>query len=203
MPEELEVRCPSCNGARLELSSMLYSIPFFNQLVIFTLKCPECNFLHNDVFSAESRKPGRWEYRVKRPDMLNTRVVRSGSGTIRLPEFGIDVEPGPAAESFISNVEGVVMRVRSVVETAADFAEESGQKSRGQEVLRMMDEALAGTLPFTLVLEDPAGTSGILPDDMTEVEYKELSAKEASQLRGAPLWLDAVREEYREQHDVR
>jgi len=198
MSEELEVRCPSCNGARLQLSSMLYSVPFFNQLVMFTMKCPECNFLHNDVFSAESRRPSRWKYRVSRPDMLNTRVVRSGSGTLRFPEFGIDVEPGPAAESYISNVEGVVMRTRSVVQTAAQFAEDAAQKKRGQEILHMMDEAMAGTLPFTLILEDPAGTSGILPDDITEVEYKELSAREAAQLRGAPVWLDAVREEYRE-----
>jgi zinc finger protein len=124
--------------------------------------------------------------------------VRSGSGTIRLPDFGIDVEPGPTAESFITNVEGLLLRTRDVVVTAINFAESKEQKEKGQEVLDMMDRAIAGNLDFTLIMEDPAGVSGIIPEDMSLVEYKELTVEEASTLKGAPFWLDVVREEYQE-----
>jgi zinc finger protein len=134
--------------------------------------------------------------RVDDSSMLNTRVVRSGSGTIRLPDFGIDIEPGAAAESYISNVEGVLFRARPVIESAVHFADDERQRKKGRKILSMIDKAMKGQIPFTLIIEDPAGVSGIIPDDMRLVKYEELSTEEASQLKGAPLWLDELRTDY-------
>jgi zinc finger protein len=190
--------CPACEEGHLRIHSMLYSVPFFNELALFTMECPKCQFSHNDVFSSEQRNPRRWTLFVDEKSKLYIRVVRSGSGTVRLPEFGIDIEPGPAAESYISNVEGVLLRTRPVVESAVNFAETEAQKIRGRELLSEIDLAIAGEFPFTLIIEDPAGVSGILPDDLSLVESKELTRDEASSLKGAPLWMDAVRGEYLE-----
>lgn len=165
---------------------------------MFTMKCSSCNFARNDVFSAEMRKPTRWTLKVTDDSMLRIRVVRSGSGTIRMPEFGIDVEPGPAADAFITNVEGVLVRTRPVVQAAARFAETDRERQRGEEVLEMLDKAIEGVLEFTLVIEDPAGVSGILPDNLRLVKREELSLEEASQLRGAPMWLDSARQNFKE-----
>jgi zinc finger protein len=177
---------------------MLYSVPFFNELAMFHLECPECGFRHSDVFSAEQRKPSRFTMLIDNVSKLNVRVIRSGSCTFRFPEWGIDVEPGPNAESFITNVEGLVYRVRAVVETAGNFAERGAEKQRAAEILEEMQAALKGEFQFTLIMEDPAGVSGILPDDMTLVKYEELSPEEASKLKGAPFWVDTLREEYSE-----
>ncbi|UCE09709.1 MAG: ZPR1 zinc finger domain-containing protein [Candidatus Thorarchaeota archaeon] len=196
--EQYVAVCPACEVGHLKVHSMLYSVPFFNELALFTMECPDCNFSHNDVFSAEQRRPRRWTLRVDEKSKLYIRVVRSGSGTVRLPEFGIDIEPGPAAESYISNVEGVLLRTRPVVESAINFAESETQKKRGRELLTEIDLAIAGEHSFTLVIEDPAGVSGILPDDLSLVQYEELTREEASELKGAPLWMDAVRDEYLE-----
>jgi len=130
--------------------------------------------------------------------LLNVRIVRSGSCTYRFPEWGIDVEPGPTADSFITNIEGLLSRVRAVVETARSFADLDSEKQRASEILEEIDAALRGEYSFTLVMEDPAGVSGILPDDMTLVKYEELSSEEASQLKGAPFWVDTLREDYSE-----
>ena len=194
--EELGIVCPSCNEANLLVRSILYSIPYFNELAMFSMECPSCSFSHNDVFSAEQRKPARFTLHVDDLKLLRSRVVRSGSGTLRLPEFGIDVEPGPAAESFITNVEGVLQRTMSVVETAIGFAEKPEEKAKGAEILANMNRAIEGEFPFTLVIEDPAGVSGIIPEDISQVEIEELSIEEASQLKGAPFWLDTIREDY-------
>lgn len=188
--------CPSCEKGTLKVRSTLYSIPFFNELAMFSMNCPHCNFSHSDVFSAEERKPARFTLYVSDSSLLRARVVRSGSGTFRLPEFGIDVEPGPAAESFITNVEGVLLRVKSVVETAIGFADAPEEKARGIEILSKIDRALAGDIPFSLIIEDPVGVSGIILDDMSKVKYEELSAEEASKLKGAPFWIDSIREDY-------
>ena len=196
--EKLTIVCPSCEEGSLNVRSILYSIPFFNELAIFSMDCPLCNFAHSDVFSAEERKPARFILKVDEPSLLRARVVRSGSGTYHLPEFGIDVEPGPAAESFITNVEGVLTRVRSVVETAINFTENSDEKTRGAEVLSNIDQALDGAFTFSLVMEDPMGVSGIILDDMTKIKYEVLSREEASTLKGAPFWIDNIREDFAE-----
>lgn len=196
--EEFAIVCPSCEKGTLEVRSTLYSIPFFNELAMFSMKCPSCNFGHTDVFSAEQRKPARFTLEVNDSALLRARVVRSGSGTIRLPEFGIDVEPGPTAESFITNVEGVLTRTMSVVETAINFADEPEEKARGAEILENMNRAIEGEFSFSLIMEDPMGVSGIILDDMSRVKYEELSHEEASTLKGAPFWIDAIREDFKE-----
>jgi len=198
LDEELASICPLCNKGKLRIQSMLYSVPFFNELAIFNLECPDCGFRHSDVFSAEQRKPSRFTMHVDDVSLLNVRIVRSGSCTYRFPEWGIDVEPGPTADSFITNIEGLLYRVRAVVETARNFADLESEKQRAGEILEEMKAALRGEYSFTLVMEDPAGVSGILPDDMTLVKYEELSSEEASQLKGAPFWVDTLREDYSE-----
>ncbi len=196
--DEVASICPSCSKGKLRIQSMLYSVPFFNELAIFHLECPECGFRHSDVFSAEQRKPSRFTMHVTDVSHLNVRVVRSGSCTYRFLEWGIDVEPGPTAESFITNIEGILDRVRKVVETARNFADLEVEKARATEILEEMKAALRGEFPFTLVMEDPAGVSGILPDDMTLVKHEELTIEEASKLKGAPFWVDTMREDYSE-----
>ncbi|MFW9844974.1 MAG: ZPR1 zinc finger domain-containing protein [Candidatus Thorarchaeota archaeon] len=196
--EEVASICPACSKGTLRIQSMLYSVPFFNELAMFNLECPDCGFRHSDVFSAEQRKPSRFTIYVNDSSLLNVRVVRSGSCTYRFLEWGIDVEPGPAAESFITNIEGIVYRVRLVVETARQFADSESEKQRAAEILDEMEAAIKGEFPFTLVMEDPAGVSGILPDDMTLVKYEELSHEEASQLKGAPFWVDTLRQDLSE-----
>jgi zinc finger protein len=199
MPEdELAVICPVCEKGRLNITSMLYSVPFFNQLAMFNMECSSCSFVHNDIFSTEQRKPSRWTLSVDDPLLLRVRVVRSSSGTLRFPEFGIDIEPGPAAESFVTNVEGVLLRLIPVVESAIRFAEKESEKQRGAEILEMIENAREGEFTFSIVIEDPAGISGILPDDLSLVKIEELSQDEASHLKGAPIWLDAMRDELQE-----
>ena len=196
--EDITVTCPSCGIGKLDITSVMYSVPYFNELALFTMNCPKCGFQHNDVFSSEQRTPSRWTLVVDSADLLSVRVVRSGSGTIRLPEFGIDIEPGPAAESYISNVEGILYRTRTVVESAIDFAENEEQKEKGTEILGLIESALNGDYTFTLIIEDPAGVSGILPDDMRLVKREDLTPEESAQLKGAPMFIELFRDEVSE-----
>lgn len=196
--EDIAMKCPSCEKGTLLVKSMMYSIPYFNELAFFTLECPECGFYHSDIFSAEQRKPTRFTMYVDDPKHLRTRVVRSSSGTLHFPEFGIDVEPGPNAESFISNIEGVLLRVKEVVQIAIRSADTKEEKNNGKRIVAAIDQAMAGEIGFTMVVEDPAGVSGILPEDMTLVHIQELTPEEASHLRGGPIFVDALRDDLQE-----
>ena len=186
--EEHSIQCPSCGAGELNVNSMLYTVPYFNEIAMFTMKCPKCNFSHNDIFSAEEHPPVRWTLKVNDPELLKVRIVRSGSGTIRFPELGIDIEPGPAAESYISNVEGVLYRTRPTVEFAAKTADTEEARENGRVVVDLLTKCIKAEMEFTMIIEDPMGVSGILPDDMRLVKREELSREEASLLRGAPAW---------------
>lgn len=85
------------------------------------------------------------------------RVVRSSSGTIRIPEIGATVEPGPLAESFVSNIEGVLERIKNV--TGDMDTENSGKK---KEILERIEKIRNGEEKATLIIDDPLGNSAII-----------------------------------------
>ena len=101
---------------------------------------------------------------VETTDDLDARVIRSSSGTIRVPELGVDIEPGFASESYISNVEGVLDRIEGIVcfaTRSAREAENLESTTKGDEILEKIELARKGEFPITLILEDPLGNSSI------------------------------------------
>jgi len=114
--------------------------------------------------------------RIEEPGDLSTRVVRSTTGTIRIPELGLAVEPGTACEGFVTNVEGVLSRFeRAVAIILAD-----PESDEEQEAALRMQEALAAARevasPFTVVLEDPAGNSALVGEKAQKVLLEEREA---------------------------
>jgi zinc finger protein len=102
--------------------------------------------------------------KVRSTDDLDARVVRSTSGTIRIPELGIEIEPGPASESFISNVEGVLERVEEILDMVTRWGEED-KTARALELLSTIEKTRAGEYEITLVIEDPLGNSAIIAEN--------------------------------------
>jgi zinc finger protein len=85
------------------------------------------------------------------------------SGTVRIPELGVEIEPGPACDGFVTNVEGVLDRIENVVKGALLWAE-GGERENAGRLLELIARARAGTLPFTLILDDPRGNSAIVSE---------------------------------------
>lgn len=120
--------CPLC-GKELVTNWVKDDIPFFGEVMHITSLC-ECGLRYSDTMIMSQREPVHYEMKIKTRDDLDARVVRSTSGTIRIPELGIDIEPGPASESFVSNIEGVLDRVRNILEMVARWGEEEKQNAR-------------------------------------------------------------------------
>jgi len=118
------------------------------------------------------------EMKVSGIDDLDARVVRSTSGTIRIPELGVDIEPGPASNSFISNIEGVLDRVIEILEMVVRWGEDD-KTPRAQELLYTIEKIMAGECEITLIIDDPLGNSAIIANkaisrELTEEEVKYL-----------------------------
>lgn len=181
--------CPMC-GSEMEFNWETADIPHFGDAMLVAGVC-ECGFRHSDTMLLSQKEPSRHTLSVTCPEDLNARVIRSSSGTLRIPEIGVDIEPGFASESYISNVEGVLVRVKEIVEfatSAARSACDPDRTAKGEEILEKIDDALAGKIELTLILEDPLGNSAIISE---HVAVATLSPDEASYLQTGMIVLEA------------
>ncbi len=99
---------------------------------------------------------------MSQPGDLDARIVRSSSATIRIPEIGGVLEPGPRSEAFISNAEGVLHRFRDVLGFLSRNADTAVRRRRADAAVATLDRMIRGEVPCTLILDDPFGNSAIL-----------------------------------------
>jgi len=183
----VEITCPLC-GKVAELITVKYEIPYFNEVLLTSVSC-ECGFRHSDCVVLGVKDPVRYKLRVKGSNLF-TKVVRSTSGTIRVPELGVVVEPGPASQAFITNLEGVLDRIKDVVLMAMRWKTEEGDKKavvRCEEILKMIENVIEGKNELTLIIEDPFGNSLIASP---EAEKENLSVEELKNLKTGLTILD-------------
>ena len=174
----------------LTLLSATINIPYFGDALESTLRCGACGFRHADFMILGQKDPVRLEFRAEGEDALRVRVIRSNSGTLRIPELGFLAEPTPLSESFVSNVEGVLDRARDVLLAAIQLHGEDEQKRRLlDEYLATWERLASGAQPFTLVIDDPFGNSAIVSE---QVERRPLTEEEVAQLKTGMTVIDAA-----------
>jgi len=170
------IPCPAC-GRELRLIVNTYEVPFFEKILLTSISC-ECGFKHADSIVLGEREPTRYRIKAKRENLF-TKVIRSTSGTIRIPELGISIEPGPASQAFITNLEGVLRRVEDIVRVARRWNEGDEEKvKRCDWILERIENVIEGDEELTIVLEDPFGNSLILSDESFRERLSEWEAKE-------------------------
>ena len=176
--------CPICGKRSLALSEVHKEIPYFGRVILASWRCFSCGYRHVDVFSLEVREPSRYTFKVKEADDLNVKVIRSSSGTIRIPELGVLIEPGPISQGFITNVEGVLERVENIVKSFMVLFDDKHEVNRCTMLLNKIRKARNGSFQFTLIIEDPRGVSAIIPIKYTQrVCIERLSNEELKKLK--------------------
>lgn len=180
--------CPVCS-ADMQFCWESTDIPHFGEAMVIAGVC-DCGYRHSDTILLSQKEPVRFTLQISSIEDLDARVIRSSSGTLRIPEIGVDIEPGFASESYISNVEGVLDRIEGVVEFATRSAREAGSQEateKGEEILENIALAREGRFPMTLILEDPLGNSAI---DCEKAMKSALSAEDAAILKTGMIIVD-------------
>jgi zinc finger protein len=181
-----QTTCPLCHHT-LILAWQPYTIPFFGE-VIFTCTQCECGFKYADTMILSQREPARYTMKVKSPGDLDVRVIRSTSGTIRIPELEIDIEPGPASESYVSNLEGVLHRIENVLRMVSTWEDETPTAiERAYELLEALDQVRKGEREITIIIEDPLGNSAIISE---RAICENVSLEEAKALKTGMIVLE-------------
>ncbi|MBC7114393.1 MAG: ZPR1 zinc finger domain-containing protein [Archaeoglobi archaeon] len=175
--------CPFC-GAEATYIWDIEDIPYFGEVMLTSIQCSSCGFRHSDCMILSSREPQRYELRVSSSDDLNARVIRSSSGTVRIPELGVDIEPGPLAESFVSNVEGILERVENVLRGILNVS----KNRRAEELIEEIRMIREGKREITVIVEDPFGNSAIISEKAIS---RPLTREEISRLKTGYLIFEA------------
>ncbi len=155
--QEVSGACPAC-GREITYLYETEDIPFFSEILIITCSCDSCGYRFSDVQSLTINGPAKYTFVVTTPEDLSCRVVRSTSGTIRVPELGVEIAPGPACEGFISNAEGVLNRIDHVLDTVLVNGDED-QREAAIKLKERIVEIIAGRESVTIEIEDPCGNS--------------------------------------------
>jgi zinc finger protein len=181
----IESTCPLCAEV-LTFKFSTDEIPFFGEIMLVSASCT-CGFKYADTISLNEREAARYELEFDSSDFA-TRVIRSSSGTVQIPELGVTIEPGSASEAFVSNVEGVLCRVEEVVSMATKWSSnDPGKFELGNRLLEMIDMVRRGEGKMTLVIDDPFGNSAIISP---RAQRRALSESEACVLKTGILTID-------------
>lgn len=175
--------CPVCGGEKtLEVTNRTDNIPYFGDILESAVSCKECGYQSSDSISLEHNDPVRYTLKID-DTKLNTRVAKSQTATVTLPDLGLKVEPGPKSQGYVSNVEGILNRFESAVVRAIKLEGNEIEPSVQENALNIIDSLAKikiGEYSTILILEDPFGNS-IIDDDDADKEL--LTQEEAEKLQ--------------------
>ena len=174
--------CPVCGGENtLEITNRTDNIPYFGDILETAVSCKNCGYQSSDSISLEHNEPMRFKLKID-SSKLSSRVAKSQTATISIPDLGLKVEPGPKSQGYVSNVEGILNRFESAVLRAIKLEGESIDPDVQENALNIIDcltQIKLGELSALMILEDPFGNS-VIDDD---VDKEILTPEEAEKLQ--------------------
>lgn len=163
-PSEMKKQiCPVCNEKTLSLREEEYEIPFFGKAYLFSMTCSKCKFHKADVEAAEQKPASKYEITVSGEKDMKIRVIKSSNATLKIP-YVADVTPGPASEGYITNIEGVINKVKEKIQTAKDSEEDKEIQKKARKLIKKLNKVVWGSEKIKVIIEDPSGNSAIISD---------------------------------------
>jgi len=156
-------QCPMCKQKTLTLTEEETEVPYFGKLFIFSMSCSNCNFHKADVEAAEKKEPCKYAFEINSENDMKVRVVKSSEATIKIPHV-TTVTPGPASNGYVTNIEGVLTRIKESIETVRDTEEDDSAKKKAKNMLKKLQRVMWGREKLKLIIEDPSGNSAIISD---------------------------------------
>lgn len=155
--------CHLCGEKKLILREEELEIPHFGKVYVLTMECEACGYKKSDIEPAEAKEPCRYTLEIESDADLNIRIVKSGEATVKIPHI-ITMEPGVASEGYITNVEGLLEKVKKIIESSLEAEEDEDAKNKGRNLVKKLGKALVGREKLKIIIEDKTGHSAIISD---------------------------------------
>jgi zinc finger protein len=163
MDELKDQPCPICGKNACTLREEELDIPYFGQVFVFGIECDACHFKKTDVEFAEKNEPAKWTLDVETDEDLSVRIIKSSEATLKIPRI-IEMTPGATSEGFVSNVEGVLLNIKGVLESQVESEEDKDNKKKLWNMIKKLNKVLVGREKIKIILEDPSGNSAIISE---------------------------------------
>ena len=170
--EKLEKqKCPMCKKNTLTLMQREEEIPYFGRVLIFSMNCNSCKFHEADVESVGKKEPCKYTIEVNSEDDMKIRVVKSSQATVKIPRIAT-ITPGPASNGYVTNIEGILNRIKVQTEHLRDEAEDPAEKKKAKNMVKKLQNIMWGRDKTTITLEDPSGNSAIISEKAVHSKLK-------------------------------
>ncbi|QPG73758.1 nucleolar zinc-finger protein [Brettanomyces nanus] len=162
--QEVESLCMKC-GKQGVTRLLLTSIPYFKETIIMSFECPHCGYKNNEIQAASQiqEKGTKYVVKIENKDDFNRQVIKSDSCTCKFVELDVEI---PAKTGQFTTVEGSLSEMVSDLEM-----DQSRRKTEHPDVYKNIETFVnkvkstldcgPGTLPITLVTDDPTGNSWV------------------------------------------
>lgn len=171
MEELKEQKCPICGEAKLTLTQDELEVPYFGKTFIFSMNCEACKYHKSDVESTEEKDPVKYTFEISKEEDMKVRVIRSSNGLVKIPHIA-SIEPGEGASGYITNVEGILNRIKHQIEVLKEAEEDEEAKKKAKNMLKKITRIMWGQESAKLIIEDPTGNSAILSDKAEKSKLK-------------------------------
>lgn len=169
--------CPLCGQKSLILTERETEVPYFGKVYLFSMTCDNCKYHKADVEATEPKDPVKYEFEISSEDDMKVRVVKSSEATVKLPHLAT-ITPGPASQGYVTNIEGILSRVKYQVEAAKELEEDEEDKKKAKNLLKKILNITWGKEKQKIIIEDPSGNSAIISDKAVKISLKVKKAGE-------------------------
>jgi ZPR1-related zinc finger protein len=155
--------CPVCLQKTLTLTDIEKEIPYFGKVFIYSMTCSnaECKFHKSDVEPAQQQEPSVLSFLIDSEKDMSVRVVKSAAATVKLGRI-MTIDSNEFSNGYVSNIEGVLVRAKKILEEVRDTAEEDEQKNQAKKHLKKLLDVQWGHDSLELTIDDPNGASAIV-----------------------------------------
>lgn len=162
--EKLEQQqCPMCKKNTLTLAEEDVEVPYFGKLSLFSMTCNNCRYHKADVESLEKKDPSKYTFEISKEEDMKVRIIKSSEAVVKIPHI-TTIEPGTASNGYITNIEGILKRVKHSIETARDSEEDPAAKKKAKNLLKKLTKIMWGQEKQKIIIEDKSGNSAIISD---------------------------------------
>lgn len=155
--------CPMCMQKTLTLMEEETEVPYFGKVFVFSMSCSNCKFHKADVEAAERKEPCKYTFEISSEKDMNVRIVKSSEATIKIPHMAT-VTPGPASEGYVTNIEGVLTKIKEQIEKLRDTEEDDAAKKKAKNQVKKLTKVMWGQEKLKIIIEDPSGNSAIISE---------------------------------------
>ncbi|MFX0099400.1 MAG: ZPR1 zinc finger domain-containing protein [Candidatus Hodarchaeota archaeon] len=169
-------KCIFCGENQLSQLLMIYAEPLSgDEIMIFTTSCDNCNYKKSEtmpVKPSKYAKSNHYELKIKTPEDMESKIYRAPSASIEIPSLEMSLEPGIAAEFFITNVEGVLLKFKNACEFLLRDEDNKDRKKLLEQRIKTLSEYIKGNGMFNLILFDSEGYSYVQPKNEENLHYE-------------------------------